>query len=147
MAEAIAFASAHETPWPRDPKTDPQRFGVHIEDPPPWNRLLGPLHARGPQGGVVWQHGTEIAAWGEPARADQTFSVAKTYLALLAGVAQQQGLLPDVDRPVVAQLPHLVQAAAGGAPTDRPGQSHVGLSRDAARQRRAGPAAGCCSWR
>ena len=116
LAEAIAFASAHETPWPRDPRADPQRFGVHIEDPPPWNRLLGPLHARGPQGGVVWQHGTEIAAWGDPSRADQTFSVAKTYLALLAGVAQRQGLLPDVDRPVVAQLPGIGFDGAHNAP-------------------------------
>ena len=38
-------------------------------------------------------------------RADLTFSVAKTYLALLAGVAQGHGLLPDEDEPVVARLP------------------------------------------
>jgi CubicO group peptidase (beta-lactamase class C family) len=42
---------------------------------------------------------------GEPARADLTFSVAKTYLGLLAGVAQGQGLLPDEDEPVAARLP------------------------------------------
>jgi CubicO group peptidase (beta-lactamase class C family) len=53
---------------------------------------------------VVLQHGRERAAWGEPDRADQTFSVAKTYLALLAGVAAREGLLADVDRPVSAQL-------------------------------------------
>jgi CubicO group peptidase (beta-lactamase class C family) len=63
------------------------------------------VHARGAQSGVVRQHGKEIAAWGEPARADLTFSVAKTYLALLAGVAQGQGLLPDEDSPVAALLP------------------------------------------
>ena len=45
------------------------------------------------------RHGKEVAAWGEPDRADLTFSVAKTYLALLAGVAQRQGLLPDEDEP------------------------------------------------
>ena len=54
---------------------------------------------------MLWQHGREIAAWGEPARADLTFSVAKSYLALLAGVAQAQGLLPDENEPVVARLP------------------------------------------
>ena len=54
---------------------------------------------------MVWQHGQEIAAWGEPDRADLTFSVAKTYLALLAGLAQGQGLLPDEDAPVVERLP------------------------------------------
>jgi len=105
LADAIAFAQAHEVPWPRDPAADPARFGVHPADPPPWNRALGPLHPRGGVSGVVWQHGREIAAWGEPARADQTFSVAKTYLALLAGVAQHRGLLPDLDAPVAGRLP------------------------------------------
>jgi hypothetical protein len=39
---------------------------VHHDDPPPYNRLRGPVHARGPQSGVVWQHGKEVASWGEP---------------------------------------------------------------------------------
>ena len=105
LAEAVAFASAHETPWTRDPAAEPQRFGVHHDDPAPFNRLLGPVYPRGPVGGVILQHGREVAAWGEPRRSDQTFSVAKTYLALLAGVAQRQGLLPDLDRPLSSQLP------------------------------------------
>jgi CubicO group peptidase (beta-lactamase class C family) len=109
LADAIALAQANETPWPRDPLAAPadgqMPFGVHHDDPPPWNRLLGPVHTRGPQSGVVWQHGQEIAAWGEPDRADLTFSVAKTYLCLLAGLAQRQGLLPDEHQPVVARLP------------------------------------------
>jgi CubicO group peptidase (beta-lactamase class C family) len=104
LQEAIAFAQAHEVPWPRDPAADPARWGVHHDDPPPYNRLRGPVHARGPVSGVVWQHGRELAAWGEPDRADLTFSVAKTYLALLAGVAQAQGLLPDVNEPVIERV-------------------------------------------
>ncbi len=105
LQSAIDFSLAHEMPWARDPRAEPGRFGVHIADPPPWNHLRGPLHARGGVSGVAWQHGREIAAWGEPARADQTFSVAKTYLALLAGVARMRGLLPDVDTPIVQTLP------------------------------------------
>ena len=105
IAQAIAFAQAHEVPWPRDPLTDPSCWGVHHADPPPWNRLRGPVHARGPVSGVVWQHGAEIAAWGEPDRADLSFSVAKTYLALLAGVAHGRGLLPNVNEPVIARVP------------------------------------------
>ncbi len=104
LHEAIAYAQAHEVPWPRDPAADPTRWGVHHDDPPPYNRLRGPVHARGPVSGVVWQHGREIAAWGEPDRADLSFSVAKTYLALLAGVAQGQGLLSDVHEPVVERV-------------------------------------------
>ncbi len=106
---AIAAARSHETPWPRDPLAaaapGQSPWGVHHDDPPPFNRLRGPVHERGPQSGVVIRHGREIAAWGEPDRADLTFSVAKTYLALLAGVAQQQGLLPDENEAVAARLP------------------------------------------
>ena len=105
LTAAIAFAQSHEVPWPRDPLADPACWGVHHNDPPPWNRLRGPVHARGPVSGVVLQQGREIAAWGEPDRADLTFSVAKTYLALLAGVAHGRGLLPDVNEPVIARVP------------------------------------------
>jgi CubicO group peptidase (beta-lactamase class C family) len=105
LSEAVAYAQQHEVGWPRDPHADPAGWGVHHDDPPPYNSLRGPVHARGPVSGVVWQRGKEISAWGEPERADLTFSVAKTYLALLAGVANAQGLLPDADEPVVARLP------------------------------------------
>jgi CubicO group peptidase (beta-lactamase class C family) len=104
FADAIAFAEAHEIDWTRDPLAEPARWGVHHDDPPPFNRLRGPVHARGPVSGVVLQHGRELAAWGEPDRADLTFSVAKSYLALLAGVALQHGLLADPDEPVVQRL-------------------------------------------
>jgi CubicO group peptidase (beta-lactamase class C family) len=107
--EAIDFTFAHETPWPRDPYAPPaagqQPFGVHHDDPPPFNRLRGPVHERGGPAGVVWQCGREVAAWGDPERADLTFSVAKAYLAMLAGVALDRGLLTDVDEPVHRRLP------------------------------------------
>ena len=103
--DAIDFAVAHEVGWPRDPFDAPLRWGVHHDDPPPYNCLRGPVHPRGGVSGLVLQHGRVATAWGEPERADLTFSVAKTYLAMLAGVAHGQGLLPDVDEPVVARLP------------------------------------------
>jgi CubicO group peptidase (beta-lactamase class C family) len=102
--DAIAFAEAHEIPWPRDPAADPARWGVHNDDPPPFNRLRGPVHRRGGVSGVVRVEGHEVAAWGEPDRADQTFSVAKTYLALLAGIAQERGMLQIGER-VSTRLP------------------------------------------
>jgi CubicO group peptidase (beta-lactamase class C family) len=109
FSAAIALAQSHEVRWPRDPFAAPTpgqvSFGVHQGDPAPWNVLRGPVHARGGVSGVVMQHGVEVAAWGEPDRADLTFSVAKTYLGLLAGVAHGRGLLPDVDAPVAARLP------------------------------------------
>ena len=109
FSDAINCSLSHEVAWPRDPHASPAAgqapFGVHHSDPAPWNVLRGPVHVRGGVSGVILQHGKEIAAWGEPDRADQTFSVAKTYLALLAGVANARGLLPDADEPVVVRVP------------------------------------------
>lgn len=105
FSAAIAHALAHEVPWPRDPASDPAGWGVHHEDPPPYNRLRGPVHPRGGVSGVIRLRGEEVAAWGEPDRADLTFSVAKTYLALLAGVAHARGLLPDAHEPISRRLP------------------------------------------
>ncbi|MBI1396791.1 MAG: serine hydrolase [Betaproteobacteria bacterium] len=97
LQQAVRFAADHETAWTHETTGT---FGVHHDDPPPWNRLLGPVHDRGPVSGTIRLHGETAASWGDPDRADLTFSVAKTYLALLAGVAHDRGLLPDVDEPI-----------------------------------------------
>lgn len=102
LADAIRFSIDHESTWDRH--VDGQ-FGVHRNDPPPWNRLLGPIHDRGPVSGAIAVDGRPLATWGEPDRPDLTFSIAKTYLALLAGVAHERGLLPDLDEPVRVRVP------------------------------------------
>jgi CubicO group peptidase (beta-lactamase class C family) len=102
LEAAIQFAIGHEIPWTRE-ITD--KWGIHHEDPPPWNRLLGPVHARGPVSGTILIDRRTLTSWGEPDRPDLTFSIAKTYLALLAGVAHDLGLLPDVDEPVHKRVP------------------------------------------
>lgn len=63
MQQAIEFANDHETAWDRGVDGV---FGVHQNDPPPWNRLLGPIHDRGPVSGVVLREGREIASWASP---------------------------------------------------------------------------------
>ncbi|WP_442596910.1 serine hydrolase domain-containing protein [Parapusillimonas sp. JC17] len=100
--EAVQFAIDHESTWDREVSGV---WGVHLQDPPPWNRLFGPVHDRGPVSGTVLVDGKTVASWGEPKRSDLTFSVAKTYLALLAGVAHDRGLLPDVNEPVGKRVP------------------------------------------
>jgi CubicO group peptidase (beta-lactamase class C family) len=102
IQKAVEFALAHEVDWSRDTTGV---WGVHQGDPAPWNRLFGPVHPRGAVSAVILQHGKTVVEFGEPDRADLTFSVAKAYLALLAGVANDQGLLPEPERPVVEQLP------------------------------------------
>ena len=51
--EAATFAQSHEIPWARDPTTDTANWGIHHDDPPPFNRLRGPVHPRGGVSGVI----------------------------------------------------------------------------------------------
>lgn len=101
LQNAIEFAMAHEIGWSRDTSGT---WGVHQDDIEPHNRLYGPVHPRGGVCGLVAQRGQVLASFGDIDRADLTFSVAKAYLALLAGLAFDQGWL-DPDQPVVATLP------------------------------------------
>jgi CubicO group peptidase (beta-lactamase class C family) len=102
LQQAIQFSIDHESLWDRHVNG---AWGVHVNDPPPWNRLLGPVHDRGPVSGAISVDGRVLTTWGEPDRADLTFSIAKTYLGLLAGVAFDRGLLPNVSEPVHIRVP------------------------------------------
>ena len=94
--EAARYAAAHETPWPRD-------LRAHLEsgffEPPPHNEVLGPIRPRGAPNGLILHRGTVVARWGETRQVDFTFSVAKSYLGLLAGIASADGLIADLDEP------------------------------------------------
>ncbi len=94
---AVNFALSHETPWPRD-------LRAHLEsgffEPPPHNELLGPIHPRGGPNGLILKDGSVVAHWGDTRQMDFTFSVAKSYLSLLAGIAVADGLIAELDEPV-----------------------------------------------
>jgi CubicO group peptidase (beta-lactamase class C family) len=90
FACAMEYAQAHEIDWSRDTTG---HWGVHQQDPAPFNVLFGPVHPRGGVCAVVAQKGEIIASFGQTSRADLTFSVAKAYLALLAGVAFDRHML------------------------------------------------------
>ena len=46
---------------------------------------------------MIMRHGRVAAIWGDERRADMTFSVAKSYLAILTGLALADGLINDVN--------------------------------------------------
>lgn len=71
----------------------------------PWPHVMGPLLDRGAPNGVVWVGGREVGRWGDPGRREMAFSIAKSALGTVAGLAFDDGLLPDLDLPVVAQVP------------------------------------------
>ena len=101
IAAATAFAMTHETPWPRD-------LRAHLEagyfEAPPDNAILGPIQSRGGPNGLVLRGGQIVASWGDTQQADYTFSAAKSYLSLCAGLAFDDGLIADLDEPVGATI-------------------------------------------
>jgi CubicO group peptidase (beta-lactamase class C family) len=103
LEQAIAHAIEHRRPGRGTAMTPP---GASISRTPRRGTAFGVrCTPRGPASGVILIGGQQLACWGEPERADLTFSVAKTYLAMLAGVAFDDGLLPDVDEPIAARIP------------------------------------------
>ncbi|MFL1461246.1 serine hydrolase [Roseococcus sp. DSY-14] len=103
MRAAVEWAQAHETPWPRDILAHLQ--GGFFEGPPD-NEVLGPAPPRGGPAGIVFRKGIRVAEWGDTQRPDMTFSVAKSYLALLAGLAWADGRIPDLDEAVLKRAAH-----------------------------------------
>ncbi len=100
LNQAIAFAEAHESPWPRDLEDSGSVPGLTQIEPEPWNKFLGVLKPRGGPAGILLRHGEIAATWGDPSRIDMTFSIAKSYLAVLAGLAVDDGLIKNIDTPV-----------------------------------------------
>jgi hypothetical protein len=97
LDEAVRYALAHETPWPRD-------LRAHLEsgffEPPPHNEILGPIQPRGGPNGLIIRGSKVLAKWGDTRQVDFTFSVAKSYLSLLAGIAANDGLIANIEEPV-----------------------------------------------
>jgi CubicO group peptidase (beta-lactamase class C family) len=55
--------------------------------------------------GVIVRGGRIVAEWGDTARADMTFSVTKTFLSTVVGLAWQRGLIQDVHDRVGPYMP------------------------------------------
>lgn len=108
LEAAIAFARAHESRAPRDLElAHYQTFGRE-----PFGQAVGAFHPRGAPTGVIVRHGYLVAEWGEPERADMAFSVTKSFLSTVVGLAFDRGLIPDLDQPVE---PAMAPLAALGA--------------------------------
>ena len=67
--------------------------------------VLGPVRDPAGTSGLVVHRGEEIARWGDPASVEMCFSVSKSYLAIVAGVAFDRGLIRDPHEPVAATVP------------------------------------------
>lgn len=59
-------------------------------------KIIGPMKERGGPAGLVIKNGYIVAQWGDINRVDMTFSVTKSYLSTVAGLAIDNGLIKNV---------------------------------------------------
>lgn len=96
--------------WTQDPDhagwgPDLRRDLVEYLAGEPQNEILGPMKPRGDVTGIVVRNGYLVREWGEPHRVDMTFSVTKSFLSTTAALAYDQGLIRDLDDPVLSYAP------------------------------------------
>ena len=62
----------------------------------PGYKIIGAMKERGGPAGLVIKNGYIVAQWGDVSRVDMTFSVTKSYLSTIAGLAIDQALIKNV---------------------------------------------------
>ncbi|WP_378176190.1 serine hydrolase domain-containing protein [Aquimarina sp. SS2-1] len=93
LSDAIQYAKANEYSGSKDLRQAILK-GFERE---PYHQILGPTKKRGGPAGVILKDGYIIAKWGDIDRVDMTFSVTKSYLSTMAGLAIDQNLISSVD--------------------------------------------------
>lgn len=96
LQQAMDFAQANEYSGERDLRIAILK-GFAKE---PFHQILGPTKKRGGPAGMIIKNGYLVAQWGDINRVDMTFSVTKSYLSSVAGLAVDAGLISDVLDPV-----------------------------------------------
>ncbi len=93
LAKAVNFAKQNEYTGEKD-----LRIAIlKAFEREPFHEILGPTKKRGGPAGVILKKGYQIASWGDLKRVDMTFSVTKSYLSTVAGLAFDRKLLSPHD--------------------------------------------------
>ncbi len=71
----------------------------------PHGEIVGPTKPRGDMTGVVVKNGYIVAEWGEIDRVDMTFSISKTYLSTVVGLAHDKGKIRNIHDQVGIYMP------------------------------------------
>ncbi|HEX2091120.1 MAG TPA: serine hydrolase [Longimicrobiaceae bacterium] len=110
LAEAVAFARSRENPAPRNLEiAHAQSFGRE-----PFGEVVGPFRERGDLTGIVVRNGYIVAEWGDPHRVDMTFSVTKSFLSTVVGLAYDRRLIRSLDDPVHGYVGPVLPVESGG---------------------------------
>lgn len=99
LDKVAAYHAANESEWPHSMYMLSGEYvgTAYIEEKPPYNTVIGPIKERGGPAGMILRGGRIITQWGDVRRPDMTFSVAKSFLGVLAGLAVERGLIRSVD--------------------------------------------------
>ena len=95
LEKVIEFARSNEYTGSRDLRQAILK-GFERE---PFHKILGPTKKRGGPAGMILKNGYVIASWGDTKRVDMTFSVTKSYLSTVAGLAREQQLIQSFTDP------------------------------------------------
>lgn len=93
---AVQFAIENENSVERDLKIAILKGFSHE----PYHQLAGPVRERGGAAGMIIKDGYIAAKWGDIDRVDMTFSVTKSYLSTVAGIAWDDNLIRSPYDPV-----------------------------------------------
>jgi CubicO group peptidase (beta-lactamase class C family) len=102
LAAAVDLARQKTVAEPQDLR---QVILDHYSAREPGYRVLGPTGSRAGGSGMVVRHGYVVAQWGDVERPEMTFSVAKSVLATVAGVAVADGRIAGIDQRVARDVP------------------------------------------
>jgi CubicO group peptidase (beta-lactamase class C family) len=102
LAEAIAYHEANQNPNTKDLAAD---IVNTFRNEAPYNSLIGPAQERTGANGMIIRRGVVVAEWGDTARADMTFSVTKSFLSAVVGLAYDRGLIRSVHDRVAPYMP------------------------------------------
>lgn len=106
---AVQFAIENEAKAPRSLKeAHYQGFGKE-----PFGDAIGPFKERGEPTGLIIKGGYIVAQWGDPAEVNMTYSVSKSFLSTVVGLAWDQGLIRQLNdtvypymAPIIPYIPH-----------------------------------------
>ena len=89
LKEAVQFAMDNEYSGSKDLRIAILK-GFEKE---PFHEVLGPTKKRGGPAGMILKNGYLVTSWGDTKRVDMTFSVTKSFLSTVAGLAEDQNLI------------------------------------------------------
>jgi CubicO group peptidase (beta-lactamase class C family) len=100
LNEAVQFAMDNEYSGSRDLR----RAILKGFEREPFHEILGPTKKRGGPAGMILKNGYLVKSWGDTQRVDMTFSVTKSFLSTMAGLAYDQKLIADTNDKVATYI-------------------------------------------